>query len=143
MRERERERERESKNQLSFFFLLIFLTRLEYMKYIILIVIIPFLLWYKLNNDDSNFMPTYPAEKDNFVEVKGTRFYLAGTRYMIKGANYWQGINLATLDGGDRDRLNLELDQLLAIGCNNLRIMAGTVCTSLSYISNYFNIQIS
>lgn len=47
---------------------------------------------------------------------------------MIKGANYWQGINLAATKeyGGDRDRLNSELDQLVNMGVNNLRIICGS-----------------
>ncbi|KAI7906703.1 glycoside hydrolase superfamily [Cokeromyces recurvatus] len=64
-----------------------------------------------------------------FVTVKGSQFYRNGERYMIKGANYWQGMNLAAPTrelGGDRTRLLIELDQLQKMGVNNLRIMASS-----------------
>lgn len=65
---------------------------------------------------------------DDFVKVNGTRFTRNDKSYFIKGANYWQGINLAAVDeyGGDRRRLNKELDQLQEMGVNNLRIMASS-----------------
>lgn len=65
---------------------------------------------------------------DDFVKVNGTRFTRKDKSYFIKGANYWQGINLAAIDeyGGDRRRLNKELDQLQEMGVNNLRIMASS-----------------
>ncbi|CEP19988.1 hypothetical protein [Parasitella parasitica] len=64
----------------------------------------------------------------SFVSVKDTQFYQYNRPYFIKGANYWQGINLAaeTKYGGDRNRLNHELDQLQKMGVNNLRIMASS-----------------
>jgi mannan endo-1,4-beta-mannosidase len=60
--------------------------------------------------------------------VKNTQFYKDNRPYFIKGANYWQGINLAadTEYGGNRNRLNNELDQLQKMGVNNLRIMASS-----------------
>lgn len=63
-----------------------------------------------------------------FIKVKGARFFLEEKIYPIKGANYWQGMNLAAnkAHGGDRDRLLKELDQLVKMGVNNLRVMAGS-----------------
>ncbi|KAI9487421.1 MAG: glycoside hydrolase superfamily [Benjaminiella poitrasii] len=63
-----------------------------------------------------------------FITVKGTHFFHRDEPYFIKGANYWQGINLAAEKsfGGDRDRLGIELDQLQSMGVNNLRIMASS-----------------
>lgn len=64
----------------------------------------------------------------NFVTVSGTQFYYNDEPYYIRGANYWQGMNLGTTaeHGGDRFRLTTELDQMLAFGVNNLRLMASS-----------------
>ncbi|KAG2194812.1 hypothetical protein INT46_011773 [Mucor plumbeus] len=64
----------------------------------------------------------------SFITVQNTQFYKDNRPYFIKGANYWQGINLAanTEYGGNRNRLNNELDQLQKMGVNNLRIMASS-----------------
>lgn len=63
-----------------------------------------------------------------FVKVKGSRFELDNKPYPIKGANYWQGINLGATNvhGGNRRRLVKELDQLKKMGVNNLRVMASS-----------------
>lgn len=63
-----------------------------------------------------------------FITVKGTQFYQGNQRYLVRGANYWQGINLAAAadHGGDRRRLHRELDQLQDMGVNNVRIMASS-----------------
>lgn len=68
------------------------------------------------------------ASLGNFVTVNATQFYYNNEPYLIRGANYWQGMNLgATADyGGDRFRLTNELDQMLAFGINNLRVMASS-----------------
>lgn len=49
-----------------------------------------------------------------------------GEPYFIRGVNYWHGINMGSTDGGNRTRLDLELDQLAAMGVNNVRIVTGT-----------------
>ncbi|CEG67983.1 hypothetical protein RMATCC62417_04322 [Rhizopus microsporus] len=66
--------------------------------------------------------------KETMVKVEGNQFVLDGQTYLIKGANYWQGMNLGAVEsaGGNRTRLNEELDQLKAMGINNLRIMASS-----------------
>lgn len=63
-----------------------------------------------------------------FVKVKGSRFSLDNKPYTIKGANYWQGMNLGArkTHGGDRYRLLKELDQMKKMGVNNLRVMASS-----------------
>ncbi|KAI8991186.1 glycoside hydrolase superfamily [Mycotypha africana] len=79
---------------------------------------------------------------ESFITVKGNRFFKANDIYYIKGANYWQGINLAAAaisqsqysdDSSSsssskyyHDRLMQELDQLQKMGVNNLRIMASS-----------------
>ncbi|KAI8062992.1 glycoside hydrolase superfamily [Thamnidium elegans] len=64
----------------------------------------------------------------SFVSVNGTQFSLGDQLYTIRGANYWQGMNLGAVAdyGGDRFRLTEELDQMYDMGINNLRVMAGS-----------------
>lgn len=64
----------------------------------------------------------------NYVTVSGSNFCLGSETYRIRGANYWQGMNLGAMAeyGGDRFRLTEELDQMSAMGINNLRVMASS-----------------
>ncbi|KAK4520113.1 uncharacterized protein ATC70_008243 [Mucor velutinosus] len=68
----------------------------------------------------------HPHGDDGFVKTTETGFTLNGNPYFIRGVNYWHGINMGSLDGGNRTRLDLELDQLAAMGVNNVRIVTGT-----------------
>jgi mannan endo-1,4-beta-mannosidase len=62
-----------------------------------------------------------------FVKVNGTHFELDGKPYYFLGANFWEGMNLASQGpGGDRLRLIRELDCMKSLGINNLRILAGS-----------------
>jgi mannan endo-1,4-beta-mannosidase len=62
-----------------------------------------------------------------FVTVRGTRLLLDGLPYYFVGANCWYGMNLSsTGPGGDRPRLDRELDLLRGLGITNLRVMAGS-----------------
>jgi mannan endo-1,4-beta-mannosidase len=74
--------------------------------------------------------PDQPVDADGrpeFVSVDGTRFLLDGLPYHFAGANVWYGMNLAsTGPGGDRQRLDRELDLLRDLGITNLRVMAGS-----------------
>lgn len=65
-------------------------------------------------------------KKDGFVKTTDTGFTLNGEPYFIRGVNYWHGINMGSTDGGNRTRLDLELDQLAAMGVNNVRIVTST-----------------
>ena len=60
------------------------------------------------------------AKDDGFVKINedGTGFTRNDETYMIRGANYWQGINLGADEtwGGDRERLERELKQLVDMG---------------------------
>ena len=61
----------------------------------------------------------------NFVTVKDGAFVRNGKEYRFMGANYWKGQNLASPgEGGNRDRLKRELDQMKAAGIRNLRVLA-------------------
>jgi mannan endo-1,4-beta-mannosidase len=62
-----------------------------------------------------------------FVKRKGTEFEDAGNRYVFVGANFWQGMNLATNDAsGDPPRMLRELDRMQAMGITNIRVMAAS-----------------
>jgi mannan endo-1,4-beta-mannosidase len=67
------------------------------------------------------------AQNAGFVHVDGPAFSLNGDAYYFAGANFWYGLNLASAGpGGDRGRLERELDALSALGITNLRVMAGS-----------------
>lgn len=66
-------------------------------------------------------------QRTAFVTTEGTSLVIDGKPYRFLGTNFWYGINLASAGpGGDRARLQRELDRLAAMGINNLRIMAGS-----------------
>ncbi|KAI8141448.1 glycoside hydrolase superfamily [Fennellomyces sp. T-0311] len=78
----------------------------------------------------SNAAPHKHEHKDGFVKVakNGKGFTRNGEPYLIRGANYWQGMNLGADDcsGGDRKRMEEEIKQMADIGINNLRVMASS-----------------
>ncbi len=62
-----------------------------------------------------------------FVERHAASFMLDGKEYRFVGTNFWYGAILASEgQGGDRQRLCHELDQLHALGLDNLRILVGS-----------------
>ncbi len=65
----------------------------------------------------------------DFVTVRGTRFYTPDNDkkpYYFIGTNIWYTPILAsTGQGGNRDRLKQELDELQRLGIDNLRILVG------------------
>ncbi|KAI9468673.1 glycoside hydrolase superfamily [Zychaea mexicana] len=69
-------------------------------------------------------------KNDGFVKVNedGTGFTRFGKPYMIRGANYWQGINLGAEEcfGGDRERMETEIKQMADMGISNVRVMAAS-----------------
>ena len=61
-----------------------------------------------------------------FVKTDGTKFIKNGKPYHYIGTNLWYASVLAsTGEGGNRERFCKELDNLKAIGVNNLRILSG------------------
>ena len=63
----------------------------------------------------------------SFVKVKDGKFVKNGKPYFYLGANYWCGMNLGSPgEGGNRERLKRELDQMQQLGISNLRILALT-----------------
>jgi len=62
-----------------------------------------------------------------FIEVRDGRFVAGDEPYTFLGVNFWQAMNLASSGpGGDRPRLERELDRLQRLGLRNVRILAGT-----------------
>lgn len=61
-----------------------------------------------------------------FVSTDGSQFIKQGKPYTFIGCNMWYASILgSTGQGGDRQRLSLELDKLKALGVTNVRILAG------------------
>ncbi|MFC2713448.1 MAG: beta-mannosidase, partial [Segatella salivae] len=66
-------------------------------------------------------------QAQSFVTVDNGRLKRDGKAYTFIGANYWYGAILGSKgSGGDRKRLNRELDELKRLGINNLRILVGS-----------------
>lgn len=66
------------------------------------------------------------AAPPGFVGVENGTFMLDGHEYRFAGANLWYGAILASEgEGGDRQRLEKELDMLQSLGIDNLRVLAG------------------
>jgi mannan endo-1,4-beta-mannosidase len=69
--------------------------------------------------------PGAAAPSDDFVTVKDTHFKRNGKLYYIAGTNMWYAGYLGAAGGvGDRARLVKELDNLKALGINNIRLLA-------------------
>ena len=65
-------------------------------------------------------------EKTSFVFVKDGKFYLQGKEYRYVGTNLWYGAILGSEgQGGNRQRLILELDDMRAVGIDNVRVLIG------------------
>ncbi|KAI9274336.1 glycoside hydrolase superfamily [Phascolomyces articulosus] len=78
--------------------------------------------------DISEAAPHHGHDSAGYVKVAedGKGFTRNGEPYLIRGANYWQGMNLGAdeCSGGDRHRLEKEMKLLVNMGINNLRVMA-------------------
>ena len=69
---------------------------------------------------------TSKAEQSQFVTVKDGQFIKNGEPYYYVGANFWYGGILGSKgEGGDRERLLRELDDLKSHGVTNLRVAVG------------------
>ncbi len=73
------------------------------------------------------FGPAGPAAAQRFVTQRDGRLWIDDTEYRYVGANLWYGAILGSEgQGGDRQRLCRELDDLHAMGIDNLRIVVGS-----------------
>lgn len=88
------------------------------MKSFILIILFMSLFFNKTSAQSS------PTKPKGFVTVEGTQFKIDGVPYRYVGTNFWYGPQLGLPE--NRDRLLKELDQLQALGINNLRIMVAS-----------------
>lgn len=66
-----------------------------------------------------------------FVSVEGTNLIRHGKPYYFVGANFWYGAYLGSTNEG-RERLRTELDQLQALGIDNLRVLVAAEQTELT-----------
>lgn len=63
----------------------------------------------------------------SFISVENGQLIKNGTPYYYIGTNFWYGAILASEgEGGDRERLQQELDFMKSIGVENLRILVGS-----------------
>ena len=71
-------------------------------------------------------MITAEAQPEDIIYTLDGKFRRSGEPYAYIGTNFWYGPILAsTGQGGNRERLARELDQLKAHGIKNLRVLAG------------------
>ena len=64
--------------------------------------------------------------ESQFVTVKDGRFYIGDKEYRYVGTNFWYGAILASEgQGGNRERLQKELDLMQEVGINNIRVLVG------------------
>jgi len=64
--------------------------------------------------------------KEEFVTVKGGHFYIGDNEYRYVGTNFWYGAILASEGrGGNRERLQKELDLMQETGIDNVRVLIG------------------
>jgi mannan endo-1,4-beta-mannosidase len=66
-----------------------------------------------------------PAATPSFVTTHDGKFYRGDAEYKFIGTNFWFGAVLASEgQGGDRERLQKELDLMQAVGITNVRVLA-------------------
>lgn len=65
--------------------------------------------------------------KNKFIKVENGKFMRDGSPYYYVGTNFWYGAILGSEgQGGNRNRLCRELDEMKAMGIDNLRILVGS-----------------
>lgn len=89
------------------------------MKKIFLFIVLAAMMGYACKRQDSR-------KADDFVRVENGKFMIGDSVYRFVGTNFWYGAILASEGrGGNRERLEAELDLLQECGINNLRILVG------------------
>ncbi len=69
---------------------------------------------------------TTQKDDSQFVTVKNGKFFIGDKEYRYVGANLWYGAILGSEgQGGNRQRLIKELDDMHSIGINNVRVLVG------------------
>ena len=80
--------------------------------------------------------------KDKFITIDNGRIARNGKAYYYIGTNFWAAPILgSTGEGGNRERLQKELDKLKELGVENLRILAGADAGSKNANSVYPYLQ--
>ena len=88
---------------------------------VLLLVAVVACLWW-INKKDKN-----EQAEDKFVKVVDGHFQRNGKPYYYVGTNFWYGAILGSEGrGGNRERLCQELDDMKAMGIDNLRILVGS-----------------
>ena len=65
-------------------------------------------------------------DSSTFVTTSDGKFYRGDNEYKFIGANFWYGAVLASEgQGGDRERLQKELDLMQEVGITNVRVLVG------------------
>ena len=68
---------------------------------------------------------TLSGSGPDFVTTRDGKFYRGDNEYKFIGANFWYGAVLASEgQGGDRERLQKELDLMQEVGITNVRVLA-------------------
>ncbi len=66
------------------------------------------------------------TQSNDFAHISDGQFIVDNQPYYFVGTNLWYGPILGSQgEGGNRDRLNRELDSLKSIGVTNLRVLVG------------------
>ena len=66
------------------------------------------------------------AQKTGFIKTNGKTFQKNGKAYYYIGTNFWYGAILGSAgDGGNKELLLKELDEMQKLGINNIRVLAG------------------
>lgn len=69
---------------------------------------------------------------NNFILVKGDKFFKGNTPYYFVGTNFWYGMYLGSSGlTGNKERLELELDKLKSLNIDNLRILGSGELSSI------------
>ncbi|MES2675256.1 MAG: mannanase [Pseudomonadota bacterium] len=96
---------------------------MKYLKILFVLLLLPSIAATAIANEKSGANPE--TNKAHFISVAGTHFSHKGSPYYIVGTNLWYGGYLGSAGKvGNRIRLEKELDNLKALGINNIRVLA-------------------
>ena len=81
---------------------------------------------------------TSKEEVHSFVQQRDGQFLIGRQPYKFVGTNFWYGAILGSEgQGGDRQRLCRELDNLHALGLDNLRILV-YIKSGMHHVASHF-----
>ena len=92
-----------------------------------IIILLSLLLVFSCSTIDQNY------SGNNFISVKGDKFFNGNTPYYFVGTNFWYGMYLGSSGStGNKERLTLELDKLKSLNIDNLRILGSGELSSIN-----------